>query len=71
QTFTTKENALAFIQGIFANSVTYTYTKVTPVGTENPKEEGWYIKNGTDYILALDTTVVADREYYSVSVSDT
>lgn len=71
QTFTTKENALAFIQGIFANSVTYTYTKVTPAGTENPKEEGWYIKNGTDYILALDTTVVEDREYYSVSVSGT
>lgn len=70
QTFTTKANALAFIQGIFANSVTYTYTEVTPVGTENPKEEGWYIKNGTDYILALDTTVVADREYYEVSVGE-
>jgi phi13 family phage major tail protein len=70
QTFTTKANALAFIQGIFANSVTYTYTEVTPLGTENPKEEGWYIKNGTDYILALDTTVVADREYYEVSVGE-
>lgn len=70
KTFTTKANALAYIQGIFASSVTYTYTLVTPVGTENPKNEGWYIKNGSDYILALDTTVVADREYYSVSVSD-
>ena len=70
KTFTTKANALAYIQGIFASSVTYTYTLVTPVGTENPKNEGWYIKNGSDYILALDTTVVADRDYYSVSVSD-
>lgn len=70
KTFTTKANALAYIQGIFASSVTYTYTPVTPVGTENPKNEGWYIKNGSDYILALDTTVVADREYYSVTVSD-
>ena len=70
QTFSSKENALAFIQGLFASGVTYTYTKVTPVGTENPKNEGWYIKNGTDYILALDTTVVADREYYEVTVSD-
>lgn len=70
QTFATKENALAFIQGLFASGVTYTYTKVTPVGTENPKSEGWYIKNGADYILALDTTVVADREYYEVTVSD-
>lgn len=70
KTFTTKANALAYIQGIFASSVTYTYTLVTPVGTENPKNEGWYIKNGSDYILALDTTVIADREYYSVSVSD-
>ena len=69
QTFTTKANALAFIQGLFASGVTYTYTEVTPVGTENPKNEGWYIKNGTEYIPALDTTVVADREYYSVTVS--
>lgn len=69
QTFTTKENALAFIQGLFASGVEYTYTEVTPIGTENPKNEGWYIKNGTEYIPALDTTVVADREYYSVTVS--
>ena len=69
QTFSSKENALAFIQGLFASGVTYTYTEVTPVGTENPKTEGWYIKNGTEYIPALDTTVVADREYYSVTVS--
>ena len=69
QTFTTKANALAFIQGIMASGVTYTYEEVTPVGTENPKNEGWYIKNGTEYIPALDTTVVADREYYSVTVS--
>ena len=69
QTFTTKANALAFIQGIMASGVTYTYEEVTPIGTENPKNEGWYIKNGTEYIPALDTTVVADREYYSVTVS--
>lgn len=69
QTFTTKANALAFIQGLFASGVEYTYTEVTPVGTENPKNEGWYIKNGPDYILALDTTVVADREYFEVTVS--
>ena len=69
QTFTTKANALAFIQGIMASGVEYTYTEVTPVGTENPKTEGWYIKNGTEYIPALDTTVVADREYFEVTVS--
>ena len=69
QTFTTKANALAFIQGIMASGVEYTYTEVTPIGTENPKNEGWYIKNGSEYILALDTTVVADREYFEVTVS--
>ena len=69
QTFTSKANALAFIEALFASGVTYTYTEVTPVGTENPKEEGWYIKNGNDYILALDTAVVADREYFSVTIS--
>ena len=69
QTFTTKANALAFIQGIMSSGVEYTYTEVTPIGTENPKNEGWYIKNGSEYILALDTTVVADRVYYEVTVS--
>ena len=69
KTFTSKANAIAYIQGIMASGVTYTYTEVTPVGTENPKNEGWYIKNGTDYIPALDTTVVADREYFEVTVS--
>ena len=69
QTFTSKANALAFIQGIMASGVEYTYTEVTPIGTENPKNEGWYIKNGSEYILALDTTVVADRVYYEVTVS--
>lgn len=60
--FTTKEAALAYIQSVF--NASYTYTEVTPVGTENPSEEGWYIKNGDTYIPSLDTEVVSGRTYY-------
>lgn len=42
----------------------YTYTVVSPVGTENPKEEGWYVLNGNNYILSTDTTVDSNKTYY-------
>ena len=43
-----------------------TYTKVTPVGTENPSEEGWYEYNAAtgEYELTEDTTVTADKDYF-------
>ena len=43
---------------------TVTYTAVTPIGTENPVTEGWYEKNGEDYVLSEDTTVNASKTYY-------
>lgn len=42
-----------------------TYTEVTPVGTENPVTEGWYEKSGATYVLSADTTVDAQKTYYS------
>lgn len=42
----------------------YTYTEVTPVGTENPSEEGWYELSGTNYVLTEDTTVDEEKTYY-------
>ena len=42
----------------------YTYTEVTPVGTENPSEEGWYELSGTNYVLTEDTTVDDEKTYY-------
>jgi hypothetical protein len=45
-----------------------TYTAVDSSGTgystKNPKIEGWYIKNGLVYQLAMDESIVADRVYY-------
>lgn len=41
------------------------YTAVTPVGSENPTTEGWYEKSGNTYVLSADTTVDAQKTYYS------
>lgn len=40
------------------------YSSVTPAGTENPKEEGWYEKDGNEYELTTDTTVTEGTTYY-------
>ena len=42
----------------------YGFSAVTPVGTENPSEEGWYEKNGRNYVLTTDTTVDSEKTYY-------
>ena len=42
----------------------YTYTAVDPVGTENPKEEGWYVLSGDRYVLTQDTEVDENKTYY-------
>ena len=44
------------------------YSAVTPVGNENPSNEGWYeIING-EYTLSTDTTVDAQKTYYAKTV---
>ena len=47
------------------------YTKVTPVGTENPSEEGWYeYDESTEvYSLTEDTSVVAGKDYFTNKVT--
>lgn len=42
----------------------YTYRAVTPVGTENPSEEGWYEQVGSEYQLTTDTEVDSSKTYY-------
>lgn len=42
----------------------YSYTAVTPVGTENPAEEGWYVLVGDSYRLTNDTEVDSNVTYY-------
>jgi len=43
---------------------TYTYTAVSPVGSENPSEEGWYVLDGDHYSLTRDTEVDTNKTYY-------
>ena len=48
------------------------YQAVSPAGTENPKAEGWYVKDGDDYVLTTDETVQGGTTYYekvSVTIS--
>lgn len=43
---------------------TYEYVEVTPVGTENPSEEGWYELVDGEYVLTTDTEVNTEKTYY-------
>ena len=45
------------------------YDEVTPVGSENPKTEGWYEKEGDIYRKSMDTTVNENKDYYERSTS--
>ena len=44
---------------------TYTFAEVTPVGTEDPMSEGWYIRSGNAFIPATDTGVVSGTVYFN------
>ena len=47
-----------------SQSVPLDYEQVYPTGNENPQQEGWYVKNGDEYVLTTDTTVVSGHVYY-------
>lgn len=43
------------------------YVTVTPVGTEDPSQEGWYESDGAGgYVLTADTTIDASKTYYTL-----
>ena len=52
------------IPNIGGSTPTYEYTAVEPVGSENPKEEGWYVLQGDVYVPTNDTTVDENKTYY-------
>lgn len=52
------------LEKVDESSATFTYEAVTPTGEENPKEEGWYVLSGNNYILSNDTTVDTNKTYY-------
>lgn len=43
---------------------TFQFTAVSPVGTEDPSEEGWYVLSGDVYVKTSDTTVDSNKTYY-------
>lgn len=64
------EVAPSLAMRIKSNADDYTYTEVTPVGTENPSTEGWYVESDGVYSLTDDATVQAGTTYYTRSATD-
>lgn len=53
---------------LYMGATTYTYHSVTPEGTENPQEEGWYVSDGAGgYVLTTDTSIQSGTTYYTRS----
>lgn len=44
------------------------FAAVTPVGGENPQNEGWYEIVSGEYVLTTDTTIDPQKTYYSKTV---
>ena len=42
------------------------YTAVTTTSGKNPKNEGWYVKSGSKYVLTTDTTPQSGTTYYTL-----
>lgn len=55
---------------VIVDASTIAYNVVTPVGTENPSEEGWYEESGGVYTLTEDTTVDSEKTYYEKVVTE-
>lgn len=49
------------------HSTNETYTEVASTTGKNPKDEGWFIKNGNTYIHSWDTTPQDGVKYYALS----
>ena len=54
----------------FASGSVVFYDEVTPVGTENPHQEGWYEFIDGAYIQTDDTTVVSGKTYYEAASTE-
>lgn len=51
---------------LYLGETTYEYNEVTPAGTENPHDLGWYESDGQGgYALSSDTTVDESKTYYT------
>ena len=54
----------------FANGEISFYPEVTPLGSENPSEEGWYENVNNTFVLTTDTSVITGKTYYSKESTD-
>lgn len=48
---------------------TYDYDGVTPIGTENPSQEGWYEYRNNEYTASADTAVDGEKTYFERSTT--
>ena len=49
---------------LYGQAGSVTYTEVSAISTDNPAEEGWYEKVGSNYVLSEDTEVDSEKTYY-------
>lgn len=63
--------AFYLLEKVDASAAAVTYTAVSPVGTESPQNEGWYVLSGDRYILTTDTAVDSNKTYYEKSTAST
>lgn len=54
---------------VIVDASTTSYDAVTPAGSENPKEEGWYELVDDNYVLTDDETVDSGKTYYEKTVT--
>lgn len=59
--------AFYVLEKVDGSATEYTYTAVEPVGSENPKTEGWYVLVGDQYRPTNDTEVDENVTYYERS----
>lgn len=64
------EVPMLFYSSDATTAPTYTYTEVSPVGTENPRTEGWFVLVGDEYRATSDTAVDANVTYFERSVEE-
>lgn len=50
---------------LYLGDTSYAYDEVTPEGSENPSEEGWYEIVHDEYVLSQDTVVDPQKTYYT------
>lgn len=60
-----KEKLDALEDILYGTDGTISYNAVTPLGTEDPSDLGWYELSGTTYVLSQDTTVDNEKTYYT------